>query len=435
MIIFAVRDALWSYILPTGVLLIGVRLFLGLGTRPFRWLSASLASLTERATNKGISPFQTLTTVLSGTVGTGTIAGVATAIKIGGPGTLFYMWLVAFLGMLIKYCEALLAIKHRQVDSSGAYYGGVMYYINKVWLDFPKVACILSVTYAFACMLSALGIGASVQAHTIAHAFQSTFNVPHSITAAGLILCSFLVVFGGVKRIASFAEYVVPFMIVIYLSMCLWSLYFVSDQLPGLLWTVVTSALYGYDNTSLWVGTGIGVAIQQGVSRGIFTNEAGLGSSAFAHAASMTTEPLKQSAVSMLSTLIDTLFVCTLTGLVVLASDLSGDASGVSITINALSAHITYANYLISLCILMFGFTTMLTWCYYGEVAAGYIHPKLVNYFLLIWLTAIGYGCITESDIVWLYADLANACMLVPNLITLAAAVPMLYSWIYADEN
>lgn len=435
MFMTVLRDALWSYILPVSVLSVGVYLFASLTWRPYRWLLSSIRSLTQRASDAGTSPFQTLTTVLSGTVGTGTIAGVAVAVKVGGPGTLFYMWIVAILGMLIKYCEALLAINHRQVDASGSYYGGPMYYMNRVWSSFPRVAMILSTFYALACMSSALGIGASVQSYAISSALDSTFHIPYYVTALALVVCSFLVVFGGIKRIATFAEYIVPAMIVIYLSMCFWCLIQIRHDILSILYHVVHCALHGYDQSSLWFGTSIGVAIQLGVSRGVFTNEAGLGSSSFAQAASNTTEPLQQAAISMLSTLIDTLFVCTVTALVIIASDLTTASTGVNITIDALSMHITYAKYVISFCIIMFGFTTMLTWCYYGEVAAAYIHPKLVPYFLCIWLLAIVYGCIGDADVLWMYADLANAGMLVPNLITLAASVPILKKWIYDDSN
>lgn len=431
--LFFVRDLLWSLFLPVCVLIVGLCLFVSLRFAPFRWMITAIRSLKDRSTRSGLSPFQTLTTVLSGTVGTGTIAGVAIAIKIGGPGTLFYMWLVAFFGMLIKYCEALLAMKFRRSDEDGAYYGGVMYYMEALWHDCPKIGAFFGVFYAVACMLSSLGIGASVQSYTLSVVLETSFHIPYYVTALVLMSCACLVVFGGVKRIALVAEFIVPLMIFVYLCMCVISLFMIRERIVGMLFNIVSCAIYGHDPLSLWVGSGIGVAIQQGVSRGIFTNEAGLGSSAFVQAASMSQVPLRQAAVSMVSTFIDTIIICTLTGLVILSVDMRPEDYGAGITIHALSHYILHAKYLISFCMLMFGFTTMLSWCYYGKIAASYIHPKLVYVFLMIWLLAIGYGCMGTGDWIWLYADLANAAMMLPNMLTLIVAIPVLKKWILTN--
>lgn len=425
----ALHETLWSYILPCMVLGLGLRLFVVLRFKPYSWLISALKSMRHRSEAQGISPFQTLATVLSGTVGTGTIAGVAMAIKIGGPGVLFYMWIVAILGMIIKYCESLLAIGHRRTDSESKYFGGVMYYIDGVWGSESLLSKAFSKTYAIACMLSALGIGASVQSHSIAHTLNTSLDIPCYVTGLFLMLCASLVVLGGVKRIALVAEFIVPFMIIIYLSMCLWVMFAIRYSIPSILSMIYTSAIYGYDNSSLWAGTSIAIIIQQGVARGIFTNEAGLGSSAFAQAASVTDEPRSQSAISMLSTFVDTMLVCTLTGIVILSGEINMNSNGAHITIAAIKNHIENAHYIISVCMLLFGFTTMLTWCYYGKICAGYLNPKWVKFFFMTWLIAILYGSVLDGQLVWIYADLANALMMIPNLITLSASTNILYTW------
>jgi len=429
--LFYVRDVLWSAVIPAIVLSGGCYLCAGFGMRPFRWLMRAVISLGEKKHSHGITAFQSLATLLSGTVGTGTIAGVAVAIKIGGPGVLFYIWVVALLGMIIKYAEALLALHYRQIDDAGMYYGGPMYYIRDVLSSSPRFARFLSIFYACACMASALGIGACVQSHSIATALYTTYAITPMYTGMMLMFLALVVIYGGVRSVVVVAECIVPCMIIIYVGMCLIVLYDNASNIPRVLYHIYESAIYGYASPSLWSGIGMGVVIQQGVSRSIFTHEAGLGSSAFAQAVTDTDNPLRQAGISMLSTIIDTFIMCTLTGLVIiLASDMQIEHTGVALTMQALATCIPYTGMIISMCAVLFGMTTIFTWGYYGQSAAAFIHHKLPLYFIGLWLCAIGYGATQHSDIVWAYADLANASMMIPNMLVVVMARPMLIAWL-----
>lgn len=426
---YLLRDILWSYILPASVGWVGVLLLWTLGLKPYRWMLSALRSMTRGATSYGISPFQSLTTVLSGTVGTGTIAGVATAMKIGGPGALFYMWLVALLGMIIKYAEAMLAIHYRRVDDTGRHYGGGMYYIQDLFLG--QSGMFLAALYALACIASACGIGASVQAHSIAMSLHTHFSVPEAFCALALVLLAASVTLGGIGRIAKVSACIVPVMIFMYLGMCAWVLWQVREVIPELFCRILTAAFHGYPEGSVWYGTALGVMIQQGVSRGVFTNEAGLGSSAFAHAASISHTPQEQSAISMISTFIDTMVVCTMTGLVILAFEIDPAAHGTTITIHAMSQGVPHADYLITACLLMFGLSTMFSWNYYGYQAWRYLHAASASWFHVLWLSAIAYGCLGRGEGVWMYADLANAVMMFPNMWALCQGRKLLSSWMH----
>ena len=373
-----------------------------------------------------ITPFNALMTSLSATIGTGNIAGVATAITIGGPGALIWMWCTALVGMATKYAEAVCAVHYREVDEDGNYCGGPMYYIKNglgekwKWLD---------VAFAFFAAIAGFGMGNTVQANSVADVMESTFSISPTITSVVMVVLVGLVLLGGVKRIASVAGFLVPIMAVSYILLGLVILVLNIADIPAAIALIVESAFTGTAAQGGFAGAGIMLAIQFGVARGVFSNEAGLGSAPIAHAAAQTDNPVKQGTIAMLGTFIDTLIVCSITGLaIVLTGMWTTGEGGASLTAAAFSAVIPKGDVLVSVSLCFFAFTTILGWSYYGERCAVYLFgTRALVPFRVLWVAAIPLGAMAQLNFIWLLADTLNALMALPNLMALLLLSPIIF--------
>ncbi|SOE01697.1 alanine/glycine:cation symporter family protein [Caenispirillum bisanense] len=409
------------------VLLLGTGLWLTVGLRflPQRKLPygirMTLAGRTAPAGEDGdISPFQALTTALAATVGTGNIAGVATAIALGGPGAVFWMWVTALVGMATKYSEAVLAVTYRETDARGEYIGGPMYYIRN---GMGRKWAWLAWLFALFATVAAFGIGNTVQANSVADVMQTTFGVPKGWTGITMAVLAFVVIIGGVKRIGQVAEALVPLMAIVYVLGALAVILVNIGEVPGVLAQIVGDAFTGTAATGGFAGAAVWAAIRFGVARGIFSNEAGLGSAPIAHAAARTREPVRQGTVAMLGTFIDTIVVCTMTALVILTSGLwtSGE-TGAALSAAAFGAGFEGGELIVTFGLVVFAFTTVLGWAYYGERTAVYLlGVRAILPYRLLWVVALYVGATAKLEVVWLVADVMNALMAVPNLIALLA--------------
>ena len=414
------------------VLILGTGLFLMVGLKFMPLLSIRkgfrllIDGRRSSSAQGDISPFNALMTSLSATIGTGNIAGVATAISIGGPGALFWMWCTALVGMATKYSEAVCAVHYREVDENGKYAGGPMYYIkNGLGAKWKWLA----VAFAFFGAIAGFGIGNGVQAHSVADAMSSRFDIPVTVTSVVMMVIVGLVLLGGVNRIAKVAGVLVPFMAISYLLVGLLVLLLNLGDIPAALALIVESAFTGSAAQGGFAGAGIMLAIQFGVARGIFSNEAGLGSAPIAHAAALTDDPVRQGTIAMLGTFIDTLIVCTITGLVIVLSGewLSGQG-GAPLTAAAFNSAIPYGGALVSISLALFAFTTVLGWSYYGERCSVYLFGvRAITPFRVLWVLAIPLGAGLELKFIWLLADTLNALMAVPNLIALLLLSPIIF--------
>jgi AGCS family alanine or glycine:cation symporter len=418
------------------ILLLGTGLVLTVRLRLVPWRKLGTAfRLTLRgrrasATAEGdITPFQALATALSATIGTGNIAGVATAITLGGPGAVFWMWATAMVGMATKYSEAVLAVHYREQDARGRFVGGPMYYITK---GLGPRAGWLGGAFALFAMIAAFGIGNMVQANTLADVFETNLDVTPLATGIGVAVLVFLVIIGGIRSIARVAEQLVPAMAVLYILGALLILAVNFTEVPAALGMIFTDAFTGTAAAGGFTGAALAAAIQFGVARGVFSNEAGLGSAAIAHAAARTGGPVRQGAVAMLGTFIDTIVVCTMTALVIITVQVPSDDGGATVgawasgeTGGALSslafgAGLPGGEWIVTFGLVVFAFTTIMAWSYYGERAAEYLFGiRVIVPYRLLWVVAIVAGATLQLELVWALADVTNALMAVPNLIAL----------------
>ncbi len=353
------------------VLLVGTGIFITIATGFFQvtkislWFSKTFGSLTKkRVAKENITPFQAVSAALASTVGTGNIAGVATAIVAGGPGAVFWMWVSAFFGMMTKYSEVLLAVHFREKDENGIHYGGPMYYIEK-GMKVKWLAILFALFGAFA----SFGIGNMTQSNSIAGALQS-FSIPPLVTGIVFAVLAGLVILGGIKRIATVTEKLVPFMAVLYFVGAVVLLILNIAKIPEAFSVIFSSAFNVKSVGGGVMGYGIAQAMRYGVARGVFSNEAGLGSAPIAHAASDSNNPAEQGLWGIFEVFVDTLVICTLTALIVLTSGLytSGDLSGAALTANAFEAGFGRAgNVFLSVSLICFAFSTIIGWSYYGE--------------------------------------------------------------------
>ena len=373
-----------------------------------------------------VSSFAALCTALAATVGTGNIIGVATAIKVGGPGALFWMWMAAFFGMATKYAEGLLAIKYRTKDANGAVAGGPMHYIllgmGEKWRP-------LAIFFALAGVLVALlGIGTFTQVNSITESIQNTAQVDPAITALILSIFVGIAVFGGLKSISKVSTAVVPFMAIVYILGTLTVILFNIEKIPATLALIFTSAFSPAAAVGGFAGASIRMAIQNGVARGVFSNESGLGSAPIAAAAAKTNEPVEQGLISMTGTFIDTLIICTLTGLTILVTGVwSGDLNGVALTQSAFSTVFSYFGpSLLTIFLVLFAFTTILGWNYYGERCFEFLFGvRFIWLYRVVFVVMVLLGGFIELDMVWIIADIVNALMALPNLIALLVLSPV----------
>ena len=417
---------------PMLVLILGTGFFLMLGLRfmPLAKMGYGFRMLWRGRKQQGqgdITPFSALMTVLSATVGTGNIAGVATAIFLGGPGALFWMWCTALVGMATKYAEAVLAMRYREVDHLGNHLGGPMYYIK---LGLGKNWLWMAWLFALFGFLAGFGIGNTVQANSVAHAAQSAFGVP--LWVSGVVMAAFagLVLIGGIKRIGEVSSALVPFMAVTYVLGGLAVILTNLDQVLPALGLIVSHAFQPTAAAGGFAGATVAAGIQFGVARGIFSNEAGLGSAPIAHAAAQSDDPVAQGTVAMTGTFIDTLILCTITGLVIVITGAwtSGE-TGAALSTAAFEQGLPgWGSYVVALGLILFAFTTILGWSVYSERCGEYLFgERVIKPFRVLWVLVIPVGALAELDFIWLVADTLNALMAIPNLVALLLLSPVVF--------
>lgn len=419
---------------PMLVAILGTGLFLmaGLRAMPILKLGTGFRMLWRgreagAAETGEISPFNALMTALSATIGTGNIAGVATAIFLGGPGALFWMWCTALVGMATKYAEAVCAVQYREVDELGNHVGGPMYYIknglSKKWLW-------LAPAFAIFGAIAGFGIGNSVQANSVAAVMEATFGLPVWVTGVVLMVLVGLVLIGGIKRIATVAGALVPFMAVAYIIGGLIVLAINADAIPAAIGLILTQAFTPTAAEGGFAGAAVWLAIRFGVARGIFSNEAGLGSAPIAHAAATTRSPVRQGLIAMLGTFIDTIVVCSVTGLAIITSGAwTSGVTGAALTSAAFEGAMPgVGGIFVTLALAVFAFTTMLGWSFYGEKCVEYLFGvKSIMPFRVAWIVAIPVGATLNLGFVWLLADTLNAMMALPNLLALLLLSPVVF--------
>ena len=417
----------------------GVLLTLGLVFMPWRKVGYGFRLLFDKdgATGDGeVKPFNALMTALSATVGTGNIAGVATAIALGGPGAIFYMWLIALFGMATKYAEAVCAVTYREQDATGRYVGGPMYYLRNGVGEFaPELGKWLGLAFAIFGAVAAFGIGNAVQVNSMAAALDNSFGVPEWVTGVVVAALVGIVVIGGIRRIGDVAGKLVPAMIVLYLGAALLILAINVTAIPEAIGLIFTHAFTPAAATGGFAGAAVAAAVRFGIARGVFSNESGLGSAAIAHAAAQTNSPVRQGIIAMLGTFIDTLVVCTMTALVILTSGAwtmtGSDGSGLTgavLTSTGFETSMAGGQYIVTVALAVFAFTTILGWSYYGERCWQYLFKEnsLVIYRAL-WVAAALAFANVKVDLVWNLADTLNGLMAVPNLIGLLLLAPMVF--------
>ncbi len=422
----------WAWGAPMLMLIAitGIFLTLGLKAYPLLNIKKGFALLWSSRRPKGegdISGFNALMTSLSATIGTGNIAGVATAIAMGGPGALFWMWMIALVGMATKYAEAVLAVHYREKDENGNFVGGPMYYIkNGLGENWKWMAA----TFAFFGMIAGFGIGNGVQANSVADVMHNSFNIPELATGIVMAILAALVLLGGIKRIATVAGKLVPFMAIAYIIAGLILLVINFEQIPDAFNTILTHAFTPISAVGGFAGATVWAALRFGIARGVFSNEAGLGSAPIAHAAAQTNNPVQQGTIAMLGTFIDTLIICTITGLVIVSSGVwqTGE-SGAKLTSMAFSQGLpSIGEYIVTFGLIVFAFTTLLGWSFYGEKCAEYLFGvKSIIIFRILWIIAIPVGATFHLDSAWLVADTLNALMAIPNLVALLLLSPVVF--------
>ena len=430
-IITTLNGIVWGPVMLILILGTGFYLMGGLRLIPLRYLFNAFILLwksrKEKKAQGEITPFNALMTSLSATIGTGNIAGVATAIFLGGPGALFWMWMTALVGMATKYSEAVLAVHYRETDHNGNHVGGPMYYIKN---GLGKRWRWLGTLFALFAVLAGFGIGNTIQSNSVADAIETTFHVPPILTGLMLSILVFSVLIGGVRRIADVAGKLVPIMALFYVTGGIIILIINADAIPGALEMIFTSAFTPVAATGGFAGAAVWAAIRFGVARGIFSNEAGLGSAPIAHAAAKTDSPITQGMIAMLGTFIDTIVICSITGLVIITfGEWSNGLSGASLSTAAFESVLPgIGGYIVSIGLIFFAFTTLLGWSFYGEKSAQFLFgDKAIKPFRIAWVLAIPLGAVAQLEFIWLVADTLNALMAIPNLIALILLSPVVF--------
>ncbi|HNW60064.1 MAG TPA: sodium:alanine symporter family protein [bacterium] len=410
---------LWG--LPLIVLLFGTHIYLTIRLRfPQRYIfkAIKLSFAKDEGAEGDVSQFGALTTALAATIGTGNIVGVATAVAIGGPGAVLWLWLTGVFGIATKYAEGLLAVKYRIKRPNGEMAGGPMYVLERGlgqrWMG---------VLFALFTAVAAFGIGCMVQANSISTLAASTFQVPTWVTGLLLALLTAVVILGGIKSIARVCEILVPFMALFYILGCLYILLLHANTLPQTVSLILHSAFNGHAAVGGFAGATIMMALRFGVARGLFSNESGLGSAPIVAAAAQTRNPVRQALVSSTGTFWDTVVVCLMTGLVLVNSgDWTSGADGALLTKSAFAHIPVIGPIVLTIGLLTFVFSTILGWSYYGEKAMEYlVGSKAVLPYRVLWCIVVFLGSVFSLQFVWDFADLANGLMAIPNLIALLA--------------
>lgn len=363
-----------------------------------------------------VTPFQAVSTALAATVGTGNIAGVALAIAVGGPGAVFWMWLCALIGMATKYSEVVLAITYREVADDGSISGGPMYYI-KNGLHIPALAK----TFALFGMLASFGIGNMTQSNSIAQSLNQTFNVSPMIVGIVFAILTGIVILGGIKRIGVVTERLVPFMAAFYIIGAMVIIILNIGKVPAAFGLIFSSALTGHAAVGGFAGSTLKLCMKMGVARGVFTNEAGLGSAPIAHAAAMVDHPVRQGIWGVFEVFMDTIVICTMTALVVMVSgQWSSGLQGAALTTAAFEAGFKGGGLIVAIGLMLFAFSTILGWAYYGERCAEFLlGPKSVMIYRLIYTPVVLVGAIGGLEQIWAITDTLNGLMAIPNLVGL----------------
>jgi AGCS family alanine or glycine:cation symporter len=414
----ALNNVVWGPITLWLIGLTGFYLMVGLGFMPLRRIGfgfrQALGSIRSSKGEGDVTAFEGLTTALAATIGTGNVAGVAGAIATGGPGAVFWMWLIAFVGMATKYAESVLAVHYREVDDRGEHVGGPMYFIrNGLGPGWGWLATL----FALFGTLAGFGIGNGVQAHEMALALKTSLGVPELLTGVAMAVITFLVLIGGIERIGKVTEVVVPFMAIVYVVGALVILLVHLGEIPAALGVIFNDAFTG----QAVAGGALGTVIQKGISRGVFSNEAGLGTAPIAQAAAKPGDPVLQGTVAMLGTFIDTIIVCTMTALVIVISGLyTGDQSGVALTMAAFDKGLPGASWLVTFGTVFFTGTTILGWGYYSERCLEFLAgTRAIQPFRLVWVAVVVIGAVATGGVIWTVADILNGLMAIPNLIGL----------------
>ena len=412
----------------------GLYLTFGLGFIQFRKLGYAFGELMRGRgrdeENGDITPFNSLMTALSGTVGTGNIVGVATAIFIGGPGALFYMWVIALFGMATKYSECLLGAEYREKTPEGLYAGGPMYYIkNGFGGNFGKI---LGGIVAVILVVAALGIGNSVQSNSLAATMNLAFGLPPFVTGIMLAILVGLVIIGGIKRIGEVAGKIVPLMILIYVFAGVIVILTHIAQVGNAFVTIFNSAFTGGAALGGFTGATVMMAMQSGVARGVFSNEAGLGSASIAHAAAQTKSPVRQAHIAMLGTFIDTIIICTITGLAIIVTQSYGlGVNGAALTIAAFSD--TFGGlgaHIVNIVLMFFVFTTIIAWYFYGERGLNYlgVDKNIVNIYKAVWLILLVLSASADLALVWTLSSVVLGLLVYPNILALLVLSPKIFN-------
>ena len=417
---------------PMLVLLVGTGIVLTVITRgvQFRHLGTALREVLGKLTTKGggqgsVTPFQAVATALASTVGVGNIAGVATAIFLGGPGALFWLWVSGVFGMATKYAEIVIALHYREPDATGVMRGGAMYVLRK-GLGLPWLGGVFALLTA----LAAFGIGNMVQANSVAESLRASFGATPAVVGVVLVIVTAVVILGGIKRIADVTQYLVPFMALFYLAGALVIIVLRAGELPHVLGLVFQGAFSGTAATGGFAGATIMLAMRYGVARGLFSNEAGLGSAPMVHAAAQTDHPVRQGMYGIFEVFVDTILICTVTGLVILVTGVwDSGATGAALSAQAFETGLpgTWGDIVVTTGLVLFAYSTIIGWSYYGETGIVYLFgARAAVPYRLAWLVFIYLGATGSLHLIWDVADTLNGLMAIPNLIAVLVSVPVL---------
>jgi AGCS family alanine or glycine:cation symporter len=419
----------WGW--PTIVLLLGTGVVLTIltGAVQFRYLAFALREVLGKIGQRGagagsVSPFQAVSTALASTVGVGNIAGVATAIALGGPGALFWLWVSGVLGMCTKFSEIVIALHYRERDATGIMRGGAMYTLKKLRLPW------LGAVFAGLVSLAAFGIGNMVQANSVSDSLRASFGIEPALTGIVLAVVTAAVILGGIRRIGEVTQFLVPAMALLYLAGGLAIVGRYAAGIPDALGLVFEGAFSGTAATGGFAGSTMMLALRYGVARGLFSNEAGLGSAPIVHAAAQTDHPARQGLYGIFEVFVDTILVCTTTGLVILLTGMwESGSTGAAMAGAAFSTGLPgeWGNIVVTASLALFAFSTVIGWSYYGETAIVYLlGTRAALPYRLLWLLFIYLGSVGSLRLIWDVADTLNGLMALPNLLSVLLSIPLL---------
>lgn len=424
---------LLAILIPTGIFFSIKFRFLHI-TKLWHSLKVIAGKYDKKSDEGDINHFRALTTALSATVGTGNIVGVALAIYVGGPGAVFWMWVTGFLGMMLKFVESTLSLKYRKINEDGSVSGGPMYYMEYGLKDkLGSYSKWLAIIFAGATLLCSMGTGNMAQSNSISDILSNNYNIPTYIS--GIIITAFvlLVIVGGIKRIAEVTSKLVPFMAVLYFLSALAILIIFYKQIPDAFYLIFTDAFTGTAAKGGFIGAVFMITIRQGVARGLFSNEGGQGSAAIAHAAAKTKHPVREGLVASVGPLVDTIIICTLTALVIIVSGAwTSGVKGVGMTVVGFSNGFSVigigyaAKHIVAAGLLLFAFSTIISWSYYGSRASEYLFgPKSIKPYRFVYGFFVFLGSVWGLDLVWHFVDMVITFMTIPNLVAILLLTPV----------